>query len=53
MNANNLDDDTQYRVDIIERFELLGNCLCPGQEVILLGSVLKTVADKVSHAYPV
>ncbi len=48
-----IDNDQQYRVRLKERVELFGQTLHPGNDVLLRGDVLKTVADKVEHAEPV
>ena len=48
-----IDDARQYRVQLSERIEVLGQVFHPGNEVLLRGDTLRTVADKVSHADPV
>jgi hypothetical protein len=53
MDVKKIDNNTQYRVTLKEKVELYGQSLYPGHEVFLRGDVLKTVADKVSHAEPV
>jgi len=53
MQTENIKDDVQYKVQLTGRVEVLGNTLWPGQDVVLLGSVVKQIAEQVSHAEPV
>ena len=53
MNIDKINDELQYRVELKERVEVLGNTLWPGQDVVLLGSVVRQIAGQVSHAEPV
>ncbi len=48
-----IDDDVQYRIQLAERVEVLGETLVPGQDIVLRGDLLKTIADKVDNAEPV
>lgn len=48
-----IEDDIQYRIQLAERVEVLGETLVPGQDIIVSGDLLKTIADKVDHAEPV
>lgn len=47
-----IEDGVQYRVQLAERVEVLGEKLVPGQDIIVSGDVLKTIADKVENAEP-
>lgn len=48
-----IEDDVQYRVQLAERVEVLGEKLVPGQDIVVSGEVLKTIQDKVENAEPV
>lgn len=47
-----IEDGIQYRIQLTERVEVLGEKLVPGQDIVVSGEVLKTIADKVDHAEP-
>lgn len=53
MDIKTIKADLQYKVELLERVEILGNTLYPGQDVTLLGSVVKQIAGAVGHAEPV
>jgi hypothetical protein len=48
-----IEDGVQYRVQLADRVEVLGERLVPGQDIVVSGEVLKTIADKVDDAEPV
>ena len=47
-----IEDGVQYRIQLAERVEVLGEKLVPGQDIVVSGEVLKTIADKVENAEP-
>ena len=52
MDAKKIKADQQYRVELTERVELLGQVFYPGHDLVLRGDVLKTIVDKVKDAQP-
>jgi len=46
-------DDSQYRIVMAERGDLLGQPLYAGNEYIVSGAALQTLIDKVKDAAPV
>lgn len=53
MDTKKINEAKQYRVELSEKVEVLGQTLYPGHQLTLRGDILKTVADKVKHAEPV